>query len=283
VIASRRTVVTSGISALGIGALAPALSPALSPALAHGNPQSSRSLSPLEKFMRIRCSAPGMRTFWWYSGQLLGRIGDTAMRPLFSIVGASQTQAQWQDDGTIAYTMVEAGYYGDLSNGAPNGVIADAPVVNALTGQMVQPEAYLSPQNLVFTPSLEVRPSAPVAPQAGEFAGTITPPDEKDDRVWMAERLFGMLYETPTRKRRVFNSLANFEASRADVHGSGTFVPATMQYTTINSFRPWMNMGDAAGNITSRLNAVKLASWLDVPDGLRLRIDADHPGVFSDA
>ena len=276
-IVTRRKLVAGGLAAAGATVIHPALAhQAGSGAGVRAGAGAECALTPLQKFMRIRSSQAGRRTFWSYSGQLLGQIGDTPLQPLFSIIGASQTIAQWQEDGTILYEMVEAGYYGNVESGE----IADNPLTNILTGEPVQPEHYLSPQKNTFTADLTVLPSAPVPADLGSFEGKITPPDEKGDRIWMAERLTGMLYETPQRARRVFNSLANFEASIADVCGQGEFVPATMQYTTLNSFRPWMNMGDAAGNIMSRLNAVKCEQWSDVDAALRARIEADHPGVF---
>lgn len=241
--------------------------------------RSAAGLTPLQKFVRIRCSAAGRRTTWWYSGQLLGRVGNAPLQPLFSIVGASQTIGKWRDDGSFSYEMIEAGYYGALDPAA----IADAPIINPLTGELVKAQHYLSPQKIRFTPALKVEFDQPVLAQAGRFSGTITPPDEKGDRIWMAEHLLGELYATPDRPSRVSNSMANFEASLSAVLAGGAFVPATMQYTTFNSFRPWMNMGAAQGSICSRLNAVKLDSWKRVPAALRSRIATDHPGVFFDA
>lgn len=269
---SRRNLCVGGLAVAGTSAVTPALAD-------DAYALAGRTMSPIQKLMRIRSSEPGRRTFWWYSGQLLGRIGDTPLQPLFSILGASQAVAKWQDDGRISYEMIEAGYYGNPATGE----IADTPIENPLTGQLVQPEHYLSPQKNTFTPELAVLPSTPVTPDQGAFEGRITPPDEKGDRIWMAERLTGILYETPQRPHRIFNSLANFEASRSDVYGSGGFVPATMQYTTLNSFRPWMSMGDAEGNIMTRLNAVKLDHWSGIDAALSARIEKDHPGVFGDA
>lgn len=269
---SRRNLCRGGLAVVATSAVTPAIAND-----AYG--LAERTLTPLQKLVRIRNSEAGRRTFWWYSGQLLGRIGDTPLVPLFSVVGASQTTATWQDDGSISYQMIEAGYYGNLATGE----IADSPIENPLTGEPVQPVHYLSPQTNTFTADLAVLPSTPVPSDRGAFEGRITPPDEKGDRIWMAERLTGILYKTPQRSYRVFNSLANFEASRSDVYRSGGFVPATMQYTTLNSFRPWMNMGDAQGNIMSRLNALKCDRWSDVGTDLCARIEKDHPGVFGDA
>jgi hypothetical protein len=68
----------------------------------------------------------------------------------------------------------------------------------------------------------------------------------------------------------------------ADIESSRDFVPASMQYTTLNSFRPWMNMGSAAGDIMMRLNGLKLARWDQLPTALRTRIEADHGDALHD-
>ncbi len=247
-------------------------------AWAHPHIRARSDLSALQKFVRIRSSEAGRKTFWWYTGQVLARVGDTPLRPILTQVGASQTIGEWLEDGSFLYRMTEAGYYDDLKTGG----IADAPITNPLTGEPMTVQHYLSSQTIIFTPDLKVQPETPLPDSAGVFEGTITAPDEKGDRIWMAERLLAMLHGTPTRSRRVVNSLANFEASRADVESSAGFVPATMQYTTMNSFRPWMNMGDRPGHISSRLNGLKLDRWSGVEAGLRARVENDHPGVFSD-
>lgn len=235
-------------------------------------------LSDLEVLTRIRCRPPGHRTFWWYSGQMLGRRSGEAIRPLVTVVGASQSEITINADGSIAYDMVEAGYYGDIATGS----IADKPIVNALTGEMMQPEHYLSPQKIRFLPDLTVQPVIASLPPGLDYRGQITRPDVKGDVVWMAEELFVSLAPTTTGNARISNSLANFQARAADIFSDKAFVPATMQYTTINSLRSWMNMGDTQGDIVMRLNAIKLAHWSGVEPALRARIQRDHPGVFHD-
>lgn len=268
-----RRALISGTAAIGGTILCPA---ALT---AQGAVRSGTSLTALQKFVRMRSSQAGRHTFWWYSGQLLGRVGEAGLRPLFSIAGVSRTIGQWQGDGSFRYDMVEAGYYGDPDTGE----IVDGQIVNPLTGELVRPQHYLSPQKLTFTPELTVRPDRAVTPDTGAFSGTITSPDEKGDRIWMAERLTGQLFGSADQPGKFFNSLANFEASLSDVVSASGFVPATMQYTTLNSFRPWMNMKNARGNISSRLNAIKLDCWEGIPEQLRSRVAADHPGEFTNA
>jgi hypothetical protein len=236
------------------------------------------SLSDLELFARIRCRPAGKRTFWWYSGQMLARRSGEAARPLVSVVGASQSQITRNPDGSIGYALVEAGYYGDITTGK----IADAPIVNALNGAMITPEHYLSPQKLRFLPDLSVQPDMANLPPGLDYRGRITRPDRKGDYVWMAEELFVSLPPTAKGAARISNSLANFQAQASDVYSDMAFVPATMQYTTVNSLRPWMNTGNTQGDVIMRINAIKLPMWSGVDATLRGRIERDHPGVFHD-
>lgn len=235
-------------------------------------------LSDLELFARIRCRAEGKRTFWWYSGQMLARRSGEAARTLVSVVGASQSQIKLHADGSIGYALIEAGYYGDIVTGK----IADAPIVNTLTGTMIRPEHYLSPQKLRFLPDLSVLPDMPTLPPGLDYRGRITRPDRKGNYVWMAEELFVSLPSTATGAARISNSLANFQVQASDLYSDMAFVPATMQYTTVNSLRPWMNMGKTQGDVIMRINAIKLAQWSGVDAALRARIERDHPGVFHD-
>jgi hypothetical protein len=50
-----------------------------------------------------------------------------------------------------------------------------------------------------------------------------------------------------------------------------------MEYTTLNSFRSWMEMGDVAGTISMRLNGVKLPDVNQIDRQLFDRIQRDHP------
>ncbi len=273
-ILNRRHLVSAAAALAGAGAIA---SSTLATAARGATPPGSGP-SDLDLFMRIRCRSAGLRTFWWYSGEMLARRSGEAARPLVSVVGASQSEITRNPDGSISYDLVEAGYYGDIETGK----IADTPIMNVLTGKMMQPEHYLSPQKLRFLPDLTVLPVAASLPQGLDYRGRITRPDRKGDYVWMAEELFVALPATAGRGARISNSLANFQVSARDLDSDMAFVPATMQYTTVNSLRPWMNMGNAQGDVIMRLNAIKLAQWSGVDASLRARIERDHPGVFHD-
>jgi len=254
---SRRAVLSAG---LGLALLPPArLLAATSP-------------SDLETFVRLRCAPDGKSTFWWYSGHVLARTAGNASRPLLSVIGVSRSRTTRQPDGTYIYDLIEAGYYG--APGSTN--IADGPITNALTGEQITPENYISPQTLRFYPDLEVKPITDKLPPGLDYKGRITPPDIKHGRLWMAEELLIKLPGRNGEKSKLLNSLANFEAKLSDINSKKAFVPASLQYTTINSFRPWMNMGNADGDIISRLNGIKLETWEEIPAALRARVIKDH-------
>jgi hypothetical protein len=269
---SRRVLFKAG---LGAGFAVPTLS-AMSAAPSAGFAPVDRldDLSALEIFTRMRCSPEGAITTWWYSGHMLARAGENPAQPILSVIGASQSSIIARTDGSIGYSLIEAGYYGDPDTGD----IADGPLANRLTGVPMTPEHYLSPQSQIFEPNGSIRPDLANLPPQLDYKGRWIGPDIKAGRVWMAEELFVKMTGA---QPKVLNSLANFEANEEDICNGGAFVPATFEYTTWNSFRPWMNMGTASGAIMMRLNSVKLKSWQGLPAALRNRIEADHPGRFS--
>lgn len=235
-------------------------------------------LSALDAFKRIRCAPEGERAYWWYSGHLLGRVEGQPGMPLLRVVGLSYSRTERGPDGSWRYRLTEAGYYGNHETGE----IRDE-WVNPLNGKTVQAVHYRSPQTLLFRPDMSIVPDMKTLPPGLDFTGRITRPDIKHGRIWMAEELFVKLPQRGDGPVRTANSLANFEASLADMISPALdFVPATMEYTTINSFRPWMEMGDTPGTISMRLNGMKMQNLEGAPADLVARIAAEHEGFFDE-
>ena len=234
-------------------------------------------LTPLDMFVRMRCGVPGERTWWWYTGHVLGRQHGSPAKPMLSVTGCSYSTSTTLEDGAVRYELKEAGYYGD----PVTTEIVDR-WVNPLNGVECEAVHYLSGQRILFRPDLTVVPDVTL-PDGLDYTGRIIGPDIKHGRIWMAEELFVGL-PTESGPQRTANSLANFEAELSQVTDPDlAFVPTTMEYTTINSFRPWMAMGDTPGTMSMRLNGVKLRTHDGVPAPLRVRIEKDHPGFFDPA
>lgn len=147
----------------------------------------------------------------------------------------------------------------------------------ALNGTMIKPEHYLSTQKQRSLLDLSVQPDMASLPPGLDYRGRITRPERKGDYIWMTEELFVSLPPTARGAARISNSLANFQVRARDDYSDTAFVPATMQYTTVDSLRPWMNMGNTLGDVIMRINAVKLPIWSGVDATLRGRIERDPP------
>jgi hypothetical protein len=231
-------------------------------------------LDPLELFARMRCAPDGRPVWWWLSGHILGRLEGNALRHAFTVQVVNRSKITQRSDGSWVYEMVEAGYYGAPDQ---NGII-DGEMANPLTGEKILPEHFFERLKLRFTPDLAVTFEGSQLPQGSAFEGRLIAPDIKGQRIWMTEELLAKIPAPVGKPPIILNSLATFEAGLADLDAS--FTPASMQYTTVNSFRPWMKMGTKRGDLAMRLNGVKLASWLEVPSRLRRRIEADHGDAF---
>ena len=80
---------------------------------------------------------------------------------------------------------------------------------------------------------------------------------------------------------RTATSLASFSASLSDALDTArSFTSCTLSYTTVNSWRPWMLMGETPGTITWRLMGRKLRSPTEVGEPLLSWLQQDHPDLL---
>jgi hypothetical protein len=239
----------------------------------------------LDAYVRMRNRGDGQKSYTRYSGTFFAKIeGDVAL-PILGIEGMSWGRCERQADGSYLYSMQEAGYFTDLVSG---DVVHD--FVNPLNGLSVVPAPYRSGQSSVFTPE-EVTPIIKKRPAGLEYTGVISPATVIGDTVWCSEDLFVKLpnpREGYTDERdwsgpfRISTSLATHMTLLADLEDQDrAFVPSTMSYTTINSWRPWMKMGQTPGVISWRLKGRKYESPDQMDNDMLLRrVAADHPELL---
>jgi len=80
---------------------------------------------------------------------------------------------------------------------------------------------------------------------------------------------------------RTATSLATFASPLTDVLDTEqSFTPCNLSYTTVNSWRPWMLMGDTPGTITWRLMGRKLRSPTEIGEPLLSWLKQDHPDLL---
>lgn len=71
--------------------------------------------------------------------------------------------------------------------------------------------------------------------------------------------------------------LFQFFADRADLAGPAAGVPATMSWTRMSPWLPWMARGRRPGGLTFHCRGHKLGSYAEVPERIRAHIAGHHP------
>ncbi len=243
------------------------------------------SLSPLDGLVKVRNRAGGGRVFWHYEGDFYGKVHDERAVALMRIEGVSISRFIRRRDGAYEWSLVEAGYFIDRDSG---DVLDDWE--NPLNGVIVQPRHYRSRQRAVmkFVGPDGFKPLGFTMPPDAQFRGDLSGPIIHGDVVWFSEELFLRMLSSSSETRdpgapsvRVATSLATWQASLSDVlDTSRDFAPSTLNYTTINSWRPWMRMGETPGVISWRLLGSKHQDRDEIPNRLVNRIERDHSGFF---
>jgi hypothetical protein len=238
----------------------------------------------LDAFVRMRCRPNGQKGFMWYQGTFFGKPHGEAAVPLMGVVGFSWNTAVRQADGSYLYELQEAGYHTDLATGDRLDRF-----FNPLNKLTVEPRHYRSGQRTRFTTAGQVLPLANL-PDGVQYDGSISPARVLGDQVFMTEDLLVRMpnpkarYEDPREycgPFRTATSLATFAASLGDVLDTAqSFTPCTLSYTTVNSWRPWMLMGETPGTITWRLMGRKLRSPTEVGEPLLGWLEQDHPDLL---
>ncbi|MEQ8736654.1 MAG: DUF1838 family protein [Rhodospirillaceae bacterium] len=240
----------------------------------------------LDAYVRMRNRDDGKKSYTRYSGTFFAKIEGEVASPIMGIEGMSWGRCERQPDGSYLYSMQEAGYHTSLD---ARDVIDEW--VNPMNGLTVVPAHYRSGQSSVFTPTT-VNPILSQRPDGLEYKGVITPATVIGDTVWCSEDLFVKIPNPRERYEderewsgpfRTSTSLATHMALLSDLENSESgFVPSTMSYTTINSWRGWMKMGQTPGVISWRLKGRKFESpdHMDSDDWLLRRIESDHPELL---
>lgn len=239
----------------------------------------------LDAYVRMRNRGDGRKSYTRYSGTFFMKLESEVAIPILGVEGMSWGRCERQTDGSYLYSMQEAGYHTDLASRE----IVDA-WTNPVNGLTVHPKHYRSGQSSTFTPT-SVLPKLERRPEGLEYNGVITPATVIDDTVWCSEDLF-VKFPNPKERYederewsgpyRISNSLATHMASRADLENrERAFVPSTMSYTTLNSWRGWMKMGQTPGMISWRLKGKKFESPEMVDDSISRRINTDYPELLA--
>lgn len=239
----------------------------------------------LDAYVRMRNRGDGQKSYTRYSGTFFGKIEGEVAVLLMGIEGMSWGKCELQPDGSYLYSMQEAGYHTDLET---RTVIDEYD--NPLNGLTVQPRHYRSGQSSTFRPD-SVIPIIERRPPGLEYRGVISPATVIGNSVWCSEDLF-VKFPNPKERYederewsgpyRISNSLATHSVALSDLEDlDQPYVQSTMAYTTMNSWRGWMLMGQTPGLISWRLKGRKFESPDHMgEDWLLDRVANDHPELL---
>lgn len=231
---------------------------------------------PTEVHVRMRADIRGRPVVWFFEGTLFGQLSGQRTRPLLGFEGISVIQSKRVAGGYLL-ALDEAGYFRDLESGAP---IEEWD--NPLTGETNRPENYRAPQLLYLTGE-EVEAYHPQLPAGAEFVGKVLPPRRQGDMVWSSEDLFVRVPPVDGRPARPQTSLATLMADYRDLaQADDYFVPTTLSYQTIGSWRTWMDMAQP-GVVSFRLFGRKHGSARHLTSERQERVMREHPDLLAGA
>jgi hypothetical protein len=230
----------------------------------------------LAAIVRMRSGA-GKAALWWYQGTFFAKPEGEITRPLMRIDGASRVSFEPAGSGVYHSRMDEAGFFSDLETGR----LLDQ-WRNPLNGKMVEPEHYRSGAASLITAD-SVRPDIEQLPPGIVFEGRMTPFVSHGDSTWVSEELFVSAPSQDPREPdlKVQTSLATFHSRLSELDDPGLdFVPCELNYSTLATWRGWLEMGDRPGVISWRLVGSKLRSADELPARLTERLRERQPDLL---
>ncbi len=239
----------------------------------------------LEAQVRMRSRLDGGRTFMPYRGTVFGKPEGKIAVALYDVEGFSFTEAHRIDDLSWRLTSVEAGYFIDRTTGQPLDRWT-----NPMNGLQTRVEHYRSWLNSIAEPDTVRPPKA--LPPGMTYVGRIDPATVIDGKVWLNEDLFVAFPSQPQERypdplywagpQQTGTSLATWCCDLAALSDRDVaFVPTTLSYESIGTFRPFMRMGAAPGVSIWRMVGTKTATIDGVPRHLRERVLKDYPDFLT--
>ncbi len=197
----------------------------------------------LRAFMQMRGALDGRLVMGFISGRYYGVVDDE-IRPLYGVVGATFARYRARADGGYDGASYEVPFFTDLDSGA----VLDR-WRNPYTGEVVTaPQTALPPAGLVIQPDLQIvlAKSPPGLVSANRVISTL----QSDPDVWMTEQTTGA-FTPPGAPRPIrYSEVVTLHALRPDFRSPDVGrVPCQTSYTSVVSWRPWLNMGARPGHL----------------------------------
>lgn len=213
---------------------------------------------------------------WWIRGNKYGSINGE-ITPLWTLNVVLFKSVSHNEDGTFDATSMEIVYKTDVETDALlskwrnpyNGEVYDEEPL--IMGPLTRGFNDTGPISQSALPGADIQRKGKLGP--AEIAG---------DDVWLlsdANVLVNREGQVPFRA----NDLSTYHGKISDILNPDLdSAPATMAVHIIQSWHPWMNMGDREGSLITRISGAKCFSIDDMHPRIRDMVKEGHPDIAKD-
>lgn len=213
---------------------------------------------------------------WWIRGNKYGSINGE-ITPLWTLNVVLFKFVQHNEDGTFDAKSMEVVYKTDIETDALlskwrnpyNGEVYDEEPL--IMGPLMRGFNDMGPMSQSELPGADIKRSGSLGPV--EIAG---------DDVWLlsdANVLVNREGQVPFRA----NDLSTYHGKVSDVlNPDVASAPATIAVHIIQSWHPWMNMGDKEGSLITRISGAKCFTIDEMHPRIRDLVKEGHPEIAKD-
>ncbi|MFZ9478002.1 MAG: DUF1838 family protein [Steroidobacteraceae bacterium] len=273
---NRRDVVGGAIGAVAAGAVGSAAQASVD--AARSASPSTSTPDPLMLYRKLHLRTDDGLLFWWLQGPKIGQVGTT-LTPLYTSSIGTVQRVRHREDGGFDVTQLELIIICDLQTGEPltqwRNPYTDEmiPIRFSPVGPTVV--RYRADNSRVLPTEIG---GTPLQATAIMHAPVIVGDDvfQRDESV---ARVFTPGRATPFE----VNDIAVYHGSLANLADPAVTVgEATVFFAEVTGWQRWMNMGDRAGNLTSRLTGRKVRRYAELPSRWREQLAAVAPKIAAD-
>lgn len=213
---------------------------------------------------------------WWIRGNKYGSINGE-LTPLWTLNVVLFKSVVHNEDGTFDAASMEIVYKTDIETDEPlskwrnpyNGEVYDEEplIMGPLTRRFTE-DGPISQTNL---PGANIQRSGSLGP--AEIAG---------DDVWLISDSHVILNREGQKSFRA-NDLSTYHGKVSDVlNPDMPSAPATMTVHIVQSWHPWMNMGDQEGTLITRISGAKCFGVEEIHPRILTMVKRHHPEIAKD-
>ena len=253
-----------------------ALAGAPAAAMGHTPPSIDTPAGRMRAFMLMRGALDDRLVIGCLSGRYWGCVNGV-MTPLFDVVSATFSRYKPRPDGSYRSVSLEQAYFLDRTTGEWLQSYA-----NPYTGKTVKvPTGGYPPTATVFTTDLEMQVAKP---QPGMVLNHVaTPFTVQGDDVMMTEVITATTTPPGGGKLGLFHETVGLHARLSELRRpDAKKVRCVTSYTSVKSWRTWLEMGDHPGETVSTGQGVYAATLATLPAAWLAVAQRHRPELLAD-